>query len=645
MFQYARVGAAVPRLRVADCRYNAGEICAVLSRAEKHGVRVLAFPELCITGYTCGDLFYQSALQAAAEEALGEILAHSAQMELLFALGMPVRAGNRIFNCAVLLCRGRILAVVPKTFLPNHNEFYEERWFTSGHSLLSDHTELCGQTAPMGAGILFSCPAIPGMTVGVEICEDLWCPIPPSSAQALHGANVILNLSAGNELAAKGEYRRSLVAGQSSRLIAAYVYASAGMYESTTDLVFSGHSMICENGIVHTETSLFQKESQLIWADADIELLMNTRRGTNSFMAHPKDAAGGSFRTVSVPLSMESPPPLRRFVNPLPFVPSDQAALDRRCGEIFAIQRTGLARRLLHTGLERPVIAVSGGLDSTLALLVSVRAQDFLGHSRQGILGVTMPGFGTTGRTYRNALALMEELGVEIREIDIQRACRDHLEDIGHNGCQDVTYENAQARERTQVVMDIANMEHGLVVGTGDLSELALGFTTYAGDHMSMYNVNCGVPKTLVRTLVDWVARSGQLGKAAADLLLDILDTPVSPELLPPQADDGIRQRTEDLIGPYELHDFFLYHMVRSCFAPDKILFLAEYAFYGRYSPKEIVKWMRLFYRRFFSQQFKRSCVPDGPKVGTVALSPRGDWRMPSDASGQVWLDLLDRMP
>ena len=645
MHGYARVGAAAPKLLVADPAYNAQEINKILDLAQQQGIKILTFPELCLTGYTCGDLFFQSTLYNAAQQALERILAHSRSMDMLIVVGMPVRADNQIFNCAVVLHQGKIVAGVPKTFLPNHNEFYEERWFSSAQDLESGCAQLCGRGVPMGNGLLFACPDLPELVVGIEICEDLWCPIPPSSFQALNGANVILNLSASNELASKSKYRNNLVGGQSSRLIAAYVYASAGMHESTTDLVFGGHSMICENGSLLAESAQFQLESQLIWADVDIQLLMNYRRSTNSFMSHLKSQSPWEYKTITVPLKLENNLPVRRQIPPQPFVPADSQALSLHCREIFNIQRTGLARRLLHTGSKKLIIAVSGGLDSTLALLCAARACDFLGRPRSDIIGVTMPGFGTTGRTHANALELMRSLGAEVREIDIREACTTHLRDIGHDPVRrDVTYENAQARERTQVVMDIANMENGLVVGTGDLSELALGFTTYNGDHMSMYNVNCSVPKTLVRALVKWVAESGELDEASWRILLDVLDTPVSPELLPPDEDDGIQQRTEDLIGPYELHDFFLYHTIRNGFSPGKIFFLCGLAFGDKYAKEETLHWMRMFFRRFFQQQFKRSCVPDGPKVGSVALSPRGDWRMPSDASAQAWMAEIDAL-
>jgi NAD+ synthase (glutamine-hydrolysing) len=627
-------------MKIADCQHNADKIIELIDKAESESIKILVFPELSITGYTCADLFFQSALLQSAESALDKIRRHSENKKLFIAVGMPVCADNQIFNCAVALFKGEILGAVAKTFLPNYSEFYEERWFSGADSLISKEARLCGQNVPIGGDILFSSPIFPGLCIGFEICEDLWAPSPPSAGLAMAGASLILNPSASNDLVTKADYRRSLVSSQSARIVAGYIYASSGICESTTDLVFGGDSMICENGSLLSRSESFRKGGQLIRADIDIEYLQNYRRKTSSYM----QAAGKSkYRIVNFELAEDKPAPVDRYIAPNPFVPAGAGAMDKRCQEIFAIQYTGLARRLMHTGSKKSVIAVSGGLDSTLALLCTARAHDFLGLERKNIVGLTMPGFGTTGRTLKNALALMEALGTEIRAIDIKAACLRHFKDIGYDEARrDVTYENVQARERMQIAMDIANMEGGIVVGTGDLSELALGFTTYNGDHMSMYGVNCGIPKTLVRVLVRWVADFGGLDEGAPDILRDVLDTPVSPELLPPGKGGEIKQKTENIVGPYELHDFFLYHVIKNGFSPAKIVWLAELAFGGAYERQEIIKWLKLFYSRFFAQQFKRSCIPDGPKVGTIALSPRGDWRMPSDACADAWLRELD---
>ncbi|MBM6830169.1 NAD(+) synthase [Anaerotignum lactatifermentans] len=646
MYGFIRIGAAVPRLKVADCIYNKEQILDAIREAQKQQVKVLTFPELSLTGYTCADLFFQQPLLHGAQEALKDIAAATADVDMVIAVGVPVALDNQLFNCAALLCRGRILGLVPKTFIPNYSEFYEERWFSSSRDLISEEITFAGQRVPIGADLLFSAENVPGLKIGLEICEDLWVPIPPSSYAALYGATVLLNLSASNELASKPLYRRQLVSQQASRCLAAYVYTSAGIGESTQDAVFSGHSLICENGVILGETESFSREGQVVSRDVDLELLTNERRRHTTFMEQlSQPDAQRFYREISFRLEDTSFDRLARAVSDAPFVPADTSSLDSRCQNIFQIQVTGLARRMEHTHANTLVIGISGGLDSTLALLVSVKACDYLGIPRDHVLGVTMPGFGTTDRTYHNALDLMASLGIQTREISIRDAALQHFSDIGHDpSVHDVTYENTQARERTQILMDLANQANGLVVGTGDLSELALGWATYNGDHMSMYGVNAGVPKTLVRVLVHWVAQSGTLSEKASDILFDVLDTPISPELLPPDQEGKINQKTEDLVGPYELHDFFLFQILRFGFHPDKVLYLAEQAFQQRYDRDTLVKWLKNFYRRFFIQQFKRSCLPDGPKVGALCLSPRSDWRMPSDASSRLWMEEAEKL-
>lgn len=646
MYGFIRIGAAVPKLKVADCIYNKEQILDAVQEAEKRQVKVLSFPELSLTGYTCADLFFQQPLLDGAEQALKDIASATADVDMVIAVGVPVSLDNQLFNCAALLCHGRILGLVPKTFIPNYSEFYEERWFSSSKDLISEEITYAGQRVPIGADLLFSADNVPGLKIALEICEDLWVPIPPSSYAALYGATVLLNLSASNELASKPNYRRQLVSQQASRCLAAYVYTSAGIGESTQDAVFSGHSLICENGTILGETESFSREGQVISRDVDLELLTNERRRHTTFMDHlSQPDAQRFYREISFALQDISFDCLARFVPDAPFVPGDPSSLDSRCQNIFQIQVTGLARRMEHTHADTLVVGISGGLDSTLALLVSVKACDYLGISRDHVLGVTMPGFGTTDRTYHNALDLMASLGIQIREIPIRDAALQHFADIGHDpSVHDVTYENTQARERTQILMDLANQTNGLVVGTGDLSELALGWATYNGDHMSMYGVNAGVPKTLVRVLVHWVAQSGTLSEKASDILFDVLDTPISPELLPPDEKGKINQKTEDLVGPYELHDFFLFHILRFGFHPEKVLYLAEQAFQERYDRATLLKWLKNFYRRFFIQQFKRSCLPDGPKIGALCLSPRSDWRMPSDAFSRLWMEEAEKL-
>jgi NAD+ synthase (glutamine-hydrolysing) len=635
-----RLGVVSPELRVADVAFNLEAIRGAVSEASEAGARLLVFPELCLTGYTCGDLFFQPLLIEAAREALFSLAEVTAAVPVALAVGAPVDFGGRLFNCAVFIAGGRIAGIVPKTFLPNTQEFYEERWFSCAADGAATEVSWRGEKIPFGSDLLFAAEGFSDLRVGIEICEDLWAVSPPSGRLALCGATLLVNLSASPEILGKQEYRRALVEAQSARCLAAYAYASAGPGESSTDLVYSGHSLVAENGVVLAETERFQFATRMALADIDIERLVNERRRNNTFAA----AAAGSAPCREIPFSMGETPfagGLLRPVPETPFVPGEDQERAGRCREIFALQTTGLARRLLHAGCGKAVIGVSGGLDSTLALLVTVRAFDKLGISREGIVALTLPGFGTTVRTRGNAERLASLLGVTLRVIPIDGAVRRHFEDIGHLESQhDITYENAQARERTQILMDVANQVGGLVVGTGDLSELALGWCTYNADHMSMYGVNAGVPKTLVRYLVAWCAESEFNGETAA-ILADICLTPVSPELLPPDENGEIGQITEDHVGPYLLHDFFLYHAVRLQFRPKKIAFLAGVAFAGRYDDGEILRWLEHFYRRFFSQQFKRSCLPDGPKIGSVALSPRGDWRMPSDAGVALWLQDL----
>ena len=640
MYGFVRCASAVPKLRVADCKYNTGEIIKLISAAAQKDVELLVFPELCITGYTCSDLFFQSSLLTAAEESLSAIAEASGGKNIVAVVGLPINIGNSLYNCSVAIYDGDILGAVPKTYIPNYGEYYEKRWFKSGKGLKGG-IALCGQSVPIGTNLLFAAEGIENFTFGIEICEDLWAAIPPSSRLALAGAAIIVNTSASNELATKNEYRTSLVANQSARCICGYVYSSAGIGESTQAMVFSGHSLICENGSLLIEGDRFSLDSSLIMADIDTELLVNDRRKNTSF------SEGSSFdpEIISFGMYERNKDDLERFIRPQPFVPNDDRELNSRCSDIFNIQAAGLVKRISHTKAKSLVIGISGGLDSTLALLVAVKACDYLDMGRKSVIGVTMPGFGTTDRTYNNAISLMGALGVTIREIPIAKATTQHFSDIGHDpDVHDVTYENSQARERTQILMDLANKENGLVVGTGDLSELALGWATYNGDHMSMYGVNSGVPKTLVRMLIKWTVRFGSLDSITTKILKDILDTPVSPELLPPDENDNINQKTEDIVGPYELHDFFLYYVVRCGFTPAKIYFLAKNAFSGVYDETTILKWLKNFYRRFFAQQFKRSCLPDGPKVGTISLSPRGDWRMPSDASARLWLEELEKL-
>ncbi|AOY74530.1 NAD(+) synthase [Clostridium formicaceticum] len=641
IYGFLRAGVAVPSLKVGNPIFNGKEIQRIAAMASsKHKVKVLVFPELSISGYTCGDLFHQRVLLKSCEDALETLLQGTKTLDMLIAVGMPIKADNQLFNCGVLFHRGEILGVVPKTFVPNYNEYYEKRWFASSKDRISEWIDLCGQRVAFGENLLFQ-DTTSELCIAAEICEDLWTPIPPSSRHAMYGANLILNPSASNEIVGKHEYRQALVKQQSARCIASYLYVSAGQSESTTDVVFSGHGMIAENGRILEETR-FAEEATFIFYDIDIEKLMNDRRKNNSFMG--KFTEGVSYEKISFTFTDIEIGDIKREIDPAPFVPASKEKRTEKCKEIFTIQSIGLAERLLKTGIDTVVVGISGGLDSTLALLVCVEAFDRLKISRKNIIGITMPGFGTTGRTYNNALLLMKELGITVKEIAIEDACIQHFNDIGHDmSVKDVTYENVQARERTQILMDIANKESGLVVGTGDLSELALGWCTYNGDHMSMYGVNVSIPKTLVRYLVQWYADTAG-DTLMAKILNDISNTPVSPELLPPDKEGKIEQKTEEIIGSYDLHDFFLFNMLRHGFSPSKIFLLATIAFRGKWREEEILHWLKIFYKRFFTQQFKRSCLPDGPKVGSICLSPRGDWRMPSDASYEIWLNELENM-
>ena len=639
-YGFVKVAAAVPLVQVADCFYNIEKIEGLMRQASEKGVQIIAFPELSVTGYTCLDLFAQQTLLDGAEEALLQLVSNTADLDILTIVGVPLRTENRLINAAVVFQKGAIRGVVPKTYLPNYKEFQEQRWFTSATELRESTISIGEEEYPMGSHLLFRSGRL---TAGIEICEDLWVPVPPSSLLAMEGANIIFNLSASNELIGKHAYLRSLICQQSARCMAGYVYASSGFGESSTDLVFAGNGIIAENGNLLAESPRFTMEEQLVISEIDIETLQNDRQVNTSFMygtsGLPKEKAQVVDFQVRIPDGFS----LTRPVDPHPFTPSGEA-LKERCEEIFHIQVAGLAKRLVHAHAQTAVVGISGWLDSTLALLVTVMTFDVLKMPRGQIIGITMPGFGTTDRTYTNACDLIRSLGVTLKEIPIKEACLQHFRDIDHDpSVHDVTYENSQARERTQLLMDVANQKNGLVIGTGDLSELALGWATYNGDHMSMYGVNGSIPKTLVKYLVEWVANH-KVDDASRLTLLDIVDTPISPELIPADENGNIKQKTEDLVGPYELHDFFLYHFLRFGSHPSKIYFLAQKAFAGIYDNATVKKWLYTFFRRFFQQQFKRSCLPDGPKVGSVSLSPRGDWRMPSDAVSRLWLEEIERI-
>ncbi|WP_238881373.1 NAD(+) synthase [Clostridium sp. YIM B02551] len=635
---FIKVAAACPKTRVADVQYNLENIIKQVNEAEANNAKIIVFPELATTSYTCGDLFTQWNLIENSYLSIKNICEHSLNKDLLIIVGSPLLVNYTLYNCAFVIFEGKILGIIPKSYIPNYTEFYEKRWFTEGLSVTSKKVDLSFQKEiPFGTNIIFGCDDV---KVGVEICEDLWVTIPPSSYLSLAGANIICNPSASNELVSKSTYRKSLVENQSARCMSGYIYSSSGVYESSTDLLFSGHLLISEYGSTLIENERFQRENEIIYSFIDL-FKLNSQRTKNisfrdSYKSLPFEPELISFQYKSTKISN-----FNRYIAKHPFVPSSDREREIRCKEIFNIQASALAKRLEHTYSKKAVIGISGGLDSTLALLVIVKTFKLLGLDSKNIITITMPGFGTTDRTYNNALTLCKELNCDLREINIVNACLKHFEDIGHDkNKHDVTYENVQARERTQILMDIANKEGGILIGTGDLSELALGWCTYNGDHMSMYAVNTSIPKTLVRYLVKYVA-DYESTKEVKDTLLDILDTPVSPELLPKDHKGEIAQKTEDIVGPYELHDFFLYHFIRHGSTPERILFLAKEAFRDDYDEETIKKWLLKFINRFFSQQFKRSALPDGPKVGTISLSPRGDWRMPSDASSSDWVNKL----
>ena len=634
-YGFINVAAAVPAIKVADVDYNVQQIESLMAQAEGKEVEILVTPELCITGYSCQDLFREQLLLDKSEEGILQLLDFTRKLDTILVVGAPVLVNSLLYNCAVIIQRGQILGIVPKTYLPNYGEFYEKRWFASAQDINPTDIYFAGSPVHVSSEpILFTTGD--GVKFGVEICEDVWAPIPPSNNLALAGADIILNLSASDELIGKHDYLRSLLAQQSARTIGGYVYASCGFGESTQDVVYGGNAMIFENGKLLVEGERFSFQPQIRMCQIDVEKLRTERRQNTTFINAQRGA-----HALNIPAKAVAPKDfvLTRDIDAHPFIPKS-GDMQTRCEEILSIQVAGLAKRLYHINAKTAVIGISGGLDSTLALLVTVKAFDKLGLERKGIVGVTMPGFGTTDRTYNNAIKLMQTLGVTIREISIAKAVTQHFEDIGHDmKLHDITYENSQARERTQILMDVANQVNGIVVGTGDLSELALGWATYNGDHMSMYGVNAGVPKTLIRYLVSYVA-----GEMATETLLDIVDTPISPELIPADEQGRIKQKTEDLVGPYELHDFFIYYFLRYGFGPAKIYIMAQKAFKDAYDDETIKKWLKTFCRRFFTQQFKRSCLPDGPKVGSVSLSPRGDWRMPSDASSALWISECEKL-
>lgn len=633
---FVRVGAVVPKLKVADTEFNCNEIIKQIEIASNNKIQIAVFPELCITGYTCQDLFEQDILLEEAEKSLDKILEYTNNLDIICIIGMPIKAENQLFNTAVVIQKGRILGIVPKTFIPNYSEFYEKRWFTSSKNANNKEIEILGQKVPFGIDLLFKDKANNEICFGIEICEDVWAVEPPSNKLSLLGANIIFNLSASNEVIGKKEYRRELVKMQSAKTISGYVYCSSGVNESTSDVVFSGESMIFENGSCLANNQRFDFESNMIFTEIDTKRLANDRRKNTSFMGNPVDLEYREIE-INIPDNIES---LTREYSKTPFVPEDKKKISEICEEILNIQSYGLAKRLLHTNINKTVIGISGGLDSTLAFLVIIKAYEILNLPKENIIAITMPGFGTTSRTHNNSMKLINEYGATFREINITKSSLQHFEDIGHDkNIKDVTYENAQARERTKILMDIANKENGLVVGTGDLSELALGWCTYNGDHMSMYAVNTSIPKTLVKYIIKWVADNSK--EECKNIINDILDTPISPELLPPDENGNIEQKTEEQVGPYILHDFFLYHFLRYGAEPKKIYILACKTFKQDFKEEEIKYWLQVFIKRFFTQQFKRNCMPDGPKVGTVSLSPRGDLRMPSDVNYNIWLKNL----
>lgn len=646
-YGFVKTACASPRLKVADCNFNAEQIICTAKDAAKNGASVIVFPELSITGYTCGDLFFQRTLQNASEVQLKRIISETAKLDSVIFVGLPVPRAEGIYNCAAAIKGGELLALFAKSYLPNYGEFYERRHFTPfQQNMNTQFIDFAGfEEVPFGTDILIQDEKDSAITIGCELCEDLWVPVPPSSRHILAGATIIANLSGGNEIIGKADYRRSLVKSHSARSLCAYLYANAGLDESTQDMVFAGHNLISENGTLLAESSLFSSET--IYADIDVERLCQERRRTTSFgFSANNNTFNSNYVIVQISMNVEKTAgEFSRYVDPHPFVPSDKDKRTQRCLEVITLQAQGLAKRLRHINCQSAVIGLSGGLDSTLALLITCRAFDLCGIERSKVTAITMPCFGTTDRTYNNACSLAKECGATLKEVRIADAVRQHFADLGHDeSIHDVTYENCQARERTQVLMDYANKTNGIVIGTGDLSELALGWCTYNGDHMSMYGVNSSIPKTLVRYLVQWFAEASEDAKNEkfASVLKDILDTPVSPELLPPK-DGVISQVTEDLVGPYELHDFYLYYLLRFGFSPAKIYFLAQNANLP-YGKDVILKWLKTFYRRFFTQQFKRSCMPDGAKVGTINLSPRGDWRMPSDAMYSAWNEELETL-
>lgn len=634
-FGYVRVAAAVPELRVANVDFNTKEIIKVIKELDKKGVQIVTFPELCLTGYTCADLFEQDILITKSLDGIKEILDKTKNLDIISIVGAPIVCDNQLFNCGVVINKGEILGIVPKTYIPNYGEFYEKRWFSSSNTLNSKVIKVLGKDVLVGTDLIFRDVNDSKYTFGIEICEDLWSPKAPSVEAALNGATMIFNLSASNELIGKYNYRKKLISMQSAKNVCAYIYSSSSVNESTTDLVFSGYAGIYENGSCLVENERFDFNTNYIIQDVDIQRLMNSRIKDISFMGIGAEL---NYRVVDIDIKKNNNDLLRKY-DMYPFVPSDESKRALRCSEIIKIQACGLAKRIKHTGMKKCVIGISGGLDSTLAFLVIIEAYKMLGISNDNLIGITMPGFGTTGRTYNNALTLMKKYGVTIREISIKDASLQHFKDIGLDPeDRSVTYENTQARERTQILMDVANKEGGLVIGTGDLSELALGWCTYNGDHMSMYAVNTSIPKTLVRYLVSYFADVEE-NDDCKKTILDILDTPISPELLPPDKDGNIEQQTESVVGPYVLHDFFLYHFMRYGASPEKIKYLAMNTFDGMYDEETVDKWLKFFIKRFFNQQFKRSCLPDGPKVGTISVSPRGDLRMPSDADSSVWMN------
>lgn len=662
-YGYVKVASAIPAVRVGDVAYNVEQIENLVIQAEGKGVEVIVFPELSLTGYTCQDLFRQQLLLDRVEQGVMRLMDFTRKLDIIAIVGAPVPVGNLLLNCAVVIQKGHVLGMVPKFYLPNYSEFYEKRWFASAQDLRDMELRYAGNVVNMTADVQLFRTA-DGVLFGIEICEDVWAPAPPSNKLALAGADIVFNLSASDELIGKHDYLKSLLSQQSARTMTGYVYSSCGFGESTQDVVYGGNAMIYENGKLLAEAARFSLEPQIMMTQIDVEKLRSERRGNSTYVNAQRnvkfsllDKQFGIRIIDAFPKEMEREFKLERTVSPHPFIPAMED-MEVSCEEIFNIQVMGLVKRLVHTHAETAVIGISGGLDSTLALLVCVKAFDKLKRSRKGIVGVTMPGFGTTGRTYNNAMELMRSLGITVKEVSIVDAVTQHFEDINHDiSVHDVTYENSQARERTQVLMDMANKLNGMVVGTGDLSELALGWATYNGDHMSMYGVNASVPKTLIRYLVNYVAQR-EVDDRSAQTLQDIIDTPISPELIPADEMGNIQQKTEDLVGPYELHDFFLYYFLRFGFSPKKIFMLAKNAFIENkskrvklgpndpetYDEETIKKWLRVFVRRFFSQQFKRSCLPDGPKVGSVSLSPRGDWRMPSDAMAAMWMQDAENM-